>query len=239
MRRALNVGPCLGHETGEQIERPTAAPPPKEVPRQIRAEGRGGRDGQGHDNAQAAGVSCLRTSTEERWHHGYRHASLVGENPEEQRQFRPRHSRDGVRHYGCCSSGEGCGGGPSRQIRGSRLALNERSAEREIPDSAKSPMSERRRPAAEAVSRGVVKNRSRKDSSVSSLPSVCSTACWLIPSLPQTTQQDAGRTCRFDVTRRCESVCGEPGQREEARSGVALNDRLYHRIQTVSIDTVT
>ena len=148
---------------------------------------RGGRDGQGHDNAQAAGVSCLRTSTEERWHHGYRHASLVGENPEEQRQFRPRHSRDGVRHYGCCSSGEGCGGGPSRQIRGSRLALNERSAEREIPDSAKSSMSERRRPAAVTVSRGVVKNRSRKDSSVSSLPSVCSTACWLIAFLPQTT----------------------------------------------------
>src|SRR2546425_2653798 len=175
MRRALNVGPCLGHETGEQIERPTAAPPPKEVPRQTRAEGRGGRDGQGHDNAQAAGVSCLRTSTEERWHHGYRHASLVGENPEEQRQFRPRHSRDGVRHYGCCSSGEGCGGGAGRQIPGSRLALNERSAEREIPDSAQSSMFERRKAAAATGSPRVVEKRSRKDSSVSSLPSGCFT----------------------------------------------------------------
>src|SRR2546425_5804401 len=173
MRRALNVGPCLGHETGEQIERPTAAPPPKEVPRQIRAEGRGGRDGQGHDNAQAAGVSGLRTSTEERWHHGYRHASLVGENPEEQRQFRPRHSRDGVRHYGCCSSGEGCGGGAGRPIRGSRVAPDERSAERENSDNAQKSMFPRRKPAAPTVSPGVAEKRSRKDSSVSSLPSVC------------------------------------------------------------------
>jgi len=47
----------------------------------------------------------------------------------------------------------------------------------------------------------------------------------------------AGRPCRFDVTGRCESVRGERAPRQEVQTGVALNDRLYHRIQTVSIRT--
>jgi hypothetical protein len=92
---------------------------------------------------------------------------------------------DGQRH-GCSSSGEDSVARQSRQIRGSRVSLNEPSAERESSESAASSMSDSRRPAVQAVSRGVVKNRSRNDSSVSSLPSVRSTACWLIPHLPQT-----------------------------------------------------
>src|SRR5258705_5841241 len=47
------------------------------------------------------------------------------------------------------------------------------------------------------------------------------------------TVQAAGRPGRFDVTRRCESVREERGQRDELPAGVALYDRLYHRIQTV------
>src|SRR2546426_9873692 len=186
MRGALNVGPCLGDQTGEQIDRPAAAPPPEEVPRQIRAEGRGNRDGQGHADAQAA-ASRQRTSTEQSYPPGDRHPALVGENPDEERPLRPlRVCRDDRRGHGRLASGEDSLSGQSRQIRGSRLALTERSAERESPESAASSMSDSRRPAAQAVTRGVVKNRSRKDSSVSSLPSVRSTACWLIPHLPQT-----------------------------------------------------
>src|SRR5882672_7549842 len=52
------------------------------------------------------------------------------------------------------------------------------------------------------------------------------------------TLQTAGRPCRFDVTGRCESVRGEGGQREHLPTNMALNDRLYHRLQTVSNDTV-
>src|SRR5207248_5006190 len=89
-------------------------------------------------------------------------------------------------HGRSSSSGEDSLSGQRRQIRGSRLALNEKSAERESPESAASSMSDSRRPAVHTVSRGLVKNRSRKESSVSSLPSVRSTASWLIPHLPQT-----------------------------------------------------
>src|SRR5882724_11255495 len=88
--------------------------------------------------------------------------------------------------HGLPSSGEDSLSGKRRQIRGSRLALNEQSAERESPESAASSMSDSERPARRAATRGAVRNRSRKDSSVSSLPSVRSTACWLISHLPQT-----------------------------------------------------
>jgi hypothetical protein len=183
MRGALNVGPRLfGHQTGEKLNRPTAAPPPEEAPRQIRAEGRDNRDGQGHANAQAA-ASCQRTSTEQGYPHGDRHPALVGKNPDEERRGA---CANGWLVDACRSSREASVARQSRQIRGSRLAPNEQSAERESPESAVSSISESPRPAAQTVSRGVMKNRSRKDSSVSSLPSVRSTACWLIPYLPHT-----------------------------------------------------
>src|SRR3989475_9935456 len=76
-------------------------------------------------------------------------------------------------------------------------------------------------PISETVSRGVVKNRSRKDSSVSSLPSVCSTACWLIPFLLQTDIASGGpnlpirrnsarreRSWRTRAARRIAEWCG-------------------------------
>src|SRR2546428_4858672 len=49
--------------------------------------------------------------------------------------------------------------------------------------------------------------------------------------------QTVGRFRRFDVTGRCESVRGERAQNQELQTGVALNNRLCHRIQTVSNDT--
>src|SRR5439155_12980011 len=101
--------------------------------------------------------------------------------------------------HGRSSSGEDSLSGQRRQIRGSRLALNEESAERESPESAASSMSDSRRPACRAATRGAVRNRPRKDSSVSSLPSVRSTASWLIPHLPQTECANGGpalRICR-------------------------------------------
>ena len=81
------MGACLGHQTGEQIDRLAAAPPPEEVPRQIRAEGRGNRDGQGHGDAQAA-ASRQRTGTEQGDRHGDRRPALVGEDPDEERPLR-------------------------------------------------------------------------------------------------------------------------------------------------------
>ena len=49
----------------------------------------------------------------------------------------------------------------------------------------------------------------------------------------------AGRPCRFDVTGRRASVRGERGPLGKLQTGVALNDRPYHRLQTVSNETVT
>src|SRR5437667_230980 len=100
-------------------------------------------------------------------------------------------------------------------------------------------MSESRRPAVHTVSRGLVKNRSRKESSVSSLPSVRSTASWLIPHLPQT-DLASGRPdlpIRHNWAMRERSWRTRPARRVADWCGATRP--LYHRIQTVSNDTVT
>jgi len=61
---------------------------PEEVPGQIRAERRGNRDGQRHDNAQAVAVSRQRTSTSRAGITGIG-TLLVGEKTQRKRQSRP------------------------------------------------------------------------------------------------------------------------------------------------------
>ena len=106
---------------------------------------------------------------------------LLEDHPDSREPNRRARTPPRLPRHSPCSSWEDSVARQSRQIRGSRVALSEQRADRGIPASAASSTCDSRRPAPQAVSLGVLKNRSRNDSSVSSLPSVRSTASWLIP----------------------------------------------------------
>src|SRR4030095_15507074 len=156
------------------------------VPRKIHDQGDDRQRAQHQWNAAALPVRRQGAEPQQGRHRRQRKPELLGDEQsgEDDEGVLIEHLQSFGSH-GRSSSGENSLSGQRRQIRGARLALNEQSAERESPESAACSMSDSRRPAWRAAFRGAVRNRSRKDSSVSSLPSVRSTAGWLILALPE------------------------------------------------------